>query len=312
MHIPLKAIHYFAATVRLGGFSQAAQSLHVTHGAVFAQVSKLEEWLGVSLFTRGKGRIFLNEEGKKFLAQVEPALLLIEKAVKDTKAEPRKKIIISTVPSLAVHLLLPNLQRFYQNNPEVDIELHYFLEGQYHPESHFVLGFCNNKAMIQDELILFSAASIPVVGSSLINGKPKKEYSPEEIFRYPLIHDGTRDDEWRDWYQTYGGKTQGEMKGTVYSDFNLLYTSVLNNAGAALCPYTLIYEQFKEKRLIPLSSKEGHKNRVYYLAKHKPCKESLCEAITCWITALASEKENMAKQWFAEYFAHKPFKTKIE
>lgn len=303
MNIPLKAIHYFEVTARLGGFSQAAHELHVTHGAVFAQVAKLEEWLGVSLFTREKGRLVLNIDGRKFLAQVTPALLLLEKAVMDIKVEPRQKVIISTLPSLAVHLLLPNLQQFHQTNPEVDIELHYFLEGQFHPDSHFVLGFCNDKLELTDKQVLFSAASIPVVGSGLIRRSVEKEYTPEEIFDYPLMHDGTRN-EWIEWYQTYTGKawTINTMKGTVYSDFNLLYTSVLNNAGVALCPYTLIYEQFKRKKLIPLSPKEGHKNRVYYLAKHKPCKEALGREVMNWILSLAANQEKSAKQWLARYF----------
>ena len=49
---PLNALRAFEATARLGGVSQAAQELHVTHGAVSRQIRLLESDLGRALFSR--------------------------------------------------------------------------------------------------------------------------------------------------------------------------------------------------------------------------------------------------------------------
>lgn len=49
---PLNALRAFEATARLNSVSQAAELLHVTHGAVSRQLKVLEEHLGVSLFIR--------------------------------------------------------------------------------------------------------------------------------------------------------------------------------------------------------------------------------------------------------------------
>ncbi len=47
---PLNALRAFEATARLNSVSQAAEQLHVTHGAVSRQIKVLEEHLGVALF----------------------------------------------------------------------------------------------------------------------------------------------------------------------------------------------------------------------------------------------------------------------
>ena len=53
---PLNALRAFEATARLNSVSQAAEQLHVTHGAVSRQLKVLEEHLGVSLFIKeGRG-----------------------------------------------------------------------------------------------------------------------------------------------------------------------------------------------------------------------------------------------------------------
>ena len=49
---PLNALRAFEATARLNSVSQAAEQLHVTHGAVSPHRKLVEEHLGVSLFTK--------------------------------------------------------------------------------------------------------------------------------------------------------------------------------------------------------------------------------------------------------------------
>ena len=53
---PLNALRAFEAAARLHSVSQAADELHVTHGAVSRQIRALEEHLGLALFAReGRG-----------------------------------------------------------------------------------------------------------------------------------------------------------------------------------------------------------------------------------------------------------------
>lgn len=296
MKLPLKAIYYFEAAARLGSYSEAAKELYVSHGAVLAQVQKLESWLGQKLFTRRNGRIHLSEDGKHFAARIAPAFRQMEQAVTEARREHRQKVIISTIPSLAAHFLLPHIREFHCLYPQVDLELHYCLDGQYRPDSHFVLGFFDaaHPPTTTGNHILFSGASLPVCGSSYLNHTAA--LSPDQIARHCLLHDHTKTS-WQDWFALYGqdqNDADSFKKGAVYSDFNLLHTAVLNNNGIALGPYILLYEEIAAGRLKVLSANKGNLDRYYYFSVHQPCRQGIQETIVSWLLELASRKINAA------------------
>jgi Transcriptional regulator len=60
---PSNALRAFEATARLNSVSQAAEALHVTHGAVSRQIKVLEEHLGVALFVKDGRGIKLTDAG---------------------------------------------------------------------------------------------------------------------------------------------------------------------------------------------------------------------------------------------------------
>ena len=53
--LPLNALRTLVAVVRHGGVSRAAESLHLTHGAVSHQIHGVQESLNVALFEK-RGR----------------------------------------------------------------------------------------------------------------------------------------------------------------------------------------------------------------------------------------------------------------
>ena len=60
---PLTSLRAFAAVAELGGFSQAARALNVTHAAVAQQVRSLEAHLDTPLVSRDGRGMALTEEG---------------------------------------------------------------------------------------------------------------------------------------------------------------------------------------------------------------------------------------------------------
>ena len=69
---PLNAVKAFDAAARRRSFSQAAEELHVTPGAVSQQVKLLEDTLGLKLFNRERQRVVLTEAGREYLAVDRP------------------------------------------------------------------------------------------------------------------------------------------------------------------------------------------------------------------------------------------------
>jgi LysR family transcriptional activator of glutamate synthase operon len=65
----LRQLVYFEAVVRCGGFTRAAESLHIAQPAVSAQVRHLEAELGVPLLNRTTRRVSLTAAGELFLTR---------------------------------------------------------------------------------------------------------------------------------------------------------------------------------------------------------------------------------------------------
>lgn len=73
-----RVLQYFLAVTREGNISAAAQSLHLSQPSLSRQLKELEEELGVTLFTRGRRRIELTEEGLILRKRASEMMQLIE------------------------------------------------------------------------------------------------------------------------------------------------------------------------------------------------------------------------------------------
>jgi len=72
--VELRQLTYFEAVVRCGGFSRAAQQLHIAQPAVSAQVRRLEAELGTPLLERTTRRVALTQAGELLLARARAVL----------------------------------------------------------------------------------------------------------------------------------------------------------------------------------------------------------------------------------------------
>ena len=68
--IELYELRQFAAFADCGTLSDAAEFLHLSQPALSRNMKKLEEDMGIPLFTRRKNRLELNENGKYVLDQM--------------------------------------------------------------------------------------------------------------------------------------------------------------------------------------------------------------------------------------------------
>lgn len=296
MQLPLKAIQYFTVAARLESYTEAAKALYVSHGAVLAQVKKLEQWLGCKLFHSHHGRISLTLEGKQFATLVSPAIDQIEHAVTEIKSDTKDKIIISMTPSLGAYFVLPNMRQFKQDFPTVDIELHYAVEGHFHADSHFIFAAEVGEFTETDQQFrLFSGSVVPVCGQGYYKDNDLDHHLlPEIITGHTLLHNYDKE-EWRHWFSKHGVKlTESLIGGMIFGGFHLLHTALLENQGVALCPWVLLEKEIRNKELRLLSSLESKSQRCYYFRTDKPCRPTIQTAITEWFLEKAREKRQLA------------------
>lgn len=114
----------FEAVARCLNFRQAAEELHLTQPAVSRQIKALEDELGFALFTRGTRHVALTPAGAQLQAAVLPLLARLDGTVRQLRqGAGRQTIHLTTFPSFASLWLLPRLEAFQREQPQLDIRV---------------------------------------------------------------------------------------------------------------------------------------------------------------------------------------------
>ena len=107
----VRLLEAFRAVVDHRSVTNAAAALGVTQPAVSAQIARLEQELGFSLFDRGNGRLKPTTEGLLFYAEASKALTGIDRltqAAEQIRTAQMGRLVIASHPSAAISLLPPD------------------------------------------------------------------------------------------------------------------------------------------------------------------------------------------------------------
>lgn len=116
----------FARAGSMGSYTAAARSLSISPSAVSKSVQRLEQHLGISLFTRTTRSLTLTPEGRELH---ERALRLlrdaeeIEQAAMSARSEPSGALRIAAPLPIGVHVIAPALPAFRKLYPKVMVDL---------------------------------------------------------------------------------------------------------------------------------------------------------------------------------------------
>lgn len=126
MNFSLRQLEGFAAAVRVGSFTGAAQKVGMTQPAFSQLIRALEGVVGSRLFDRTTRKIKLTEPGRRFLNMIERPLDDLSQAnidVRELAAGTRGRIVIGTLPSVSFGHLARSLAEFKARHPAVVIRL---------------------------------------------------------------------------------------------------------------------------------------------------------------------------------------------
>lgn len=115
---------YFEAVARCGGFSRAAEQLHIAQPAVSAQIRRLEHELGTVLLERTTRRVALTHAGELFLVRARAVLAELDGAradLDDLAAVLRGHLRIGVTQVLGSLDLPATLSGFHRRYPELSI-----------------------------------------------------------------------------------------------------------------------------------------------------------------------------------------------
>ncbi|WP_409308501.1 LysR substrate-binding domain-containing protein [Pectobacterium sp. B1J-3] len=242
MKLPsLTAFRFFDAAAQAGSFVKAAESLHVTHGAVSRQIRLLETSLGVTLFERRNRAIFLNEAGRSLYAVTQGVFEQLEDAVFQLQQSARHEtLVLSCEPTIAMKWLIPRLPTFYDAHP--DIMLHLVAAGG--PIDFVRSGV--DLALRRDDFYQAPATYAAKICDEWVG--PVCQTLPPSLEGQRLLYSGTRPTAWSRWQQT----TDLSIKNSVrvdYEHFYLCVQAAVSGLGVAMASFLMVQDELKNGQL---------------------------------------------------------------
>ena len=125
--VMLGSLELFCLAAEFESFTAAAQAAGLNPAAVSRSVARLEERLGVRLFTRSTRRIHLTDAGRTYFEHCRQALNLMRDAEGQLTGEqqaPRGLLRISVASPYGHYRVLPLLTKFRARYPLVQFEVH--------------------------------------------------------------------------------------------------------------------------------------------------------------------------------------------
>jgi LysR family transcriptional regulator, glycine cleavage system transcriptional activator len=252
-HLPsLQTLRAFEAAGRLQSYSKAAEELGLTHGAVSHRIRDLEERVGQSLFRRTGNTMVLTSEGQKLVAQVRQGLSLLDQAFiaprPGREHNQRRRIVITSVPSLASTWLFARLAEYRAEHPDIDVELRVSeVLADYKREGIDVgvrLGLGGWPNLNGQKL--FDEALTPVCTPEYRDRLNLRE--PADLKRAVLLRNAWTS--WARWFRAVGLDWPEPQSGPMFDDSPLLLRATLEGNGVALGRHWLAVDELRAGRLV--------------------------------------------------------------
>ncbi len=119
-------LRIFHAVASAGSFTHAGQMLTLSQSAVSRQISALEDEITTPLFQRHARGLTLTDEGEVLFLAVSDVLSRLgqaEEALKNAQSAPRGSLKITTSHGLGTYWVLPRIEAFLQEFPELQVHL---------------------------------------------------------------------------------------------------------------------------------------------------------------------------------------------
>ena len=274
----------FEAVARHLNFRAAAEELALTQSAVSRQIQSLEEEVGAGLFLRHTRAVELTSAGAQLLVAVNQSLPRIDGAVRQIRQSAgRKSVSLTTFASFASMWLIPRLEQFQRDHPEIDIRIDATdvpldLEVA---DVDLALRYGPRATMPPQALRLFGEQLTPVVSPWLLKAAaPLKK--PADLAQFALIEAGDAHRthlEWLTWRRWFDERGVPRLQPRRWLYFNYAYQMVqaaLTGQGVVLARLPMIAESLANGDLIePLPGLRMDSPMAYWLilgprSDHRP------------------------------------------
>ncbi len=249
-----ESLRLFVEIARYRSFSDAAEALNMTKGAVSYQVKTLEADLGFALFRRNSRGVEVTESGQKLLLACQNRYEEIEEEVLALKGYSSKTLTVGVSTYFAARWLSPRLMSFMQDHPDIQLRLQpmirlFDLEAQ----GVDIAIRWGSGHWDDGEITPFLPCPAFPVGNAEALERVERQGLEQAISSFTLLRDHDDSNAWTDWLNVAGLPHQTRRDTLIIPDPNVRVQAVIDGQGIALMD-ALIDREIEEKRLFRLSA----------------------------------------------------------
>ena len=290
----------FEAVARHLNFRAASEELSLTQSAVSRQIQGLEEDVGVSLFLRHTRAVELTSAGAQLLRAVLPSLERIDGVVRMIRQSAgRKSVAISTWASFASMWLIPRLEAFQREHPDIDIRIDATdtpvdLETT---DVDLALRYSMPASVPAQARRLFGEQLTPVISPWLLKSGPRLQ-SAQDLAQFALVEASdahrTQHMEWLSWQRWFDvqGLRRFEPKRWLYFNYaHQIAQAALTGQGVALARMPLIAESLASGDLVEVLPEQRMDSPMAYwlIVGPRNAARPEVQAFCQWIEAQAAQ-----------------------
>jgi LysR family glycine cleavage system transcriptional activator len=288
---PLNALRAFEAAGRHLSFSKAAAELHVTPAAISQQVRALEDHLGVPLFRRLNRALLLTDAGQLGLPALSEGFdRLVDGIANIQNSEDTNVLAVSVAPSVTAKWLMPRLDRFYREHPEVDLRIDATSAvadfGADGIDVAIRYGPGNYPGMRVD--VMMAEEVFPVCSPKLLEGDaPLRDVS--DLGRFTLLHLAwvSQDESWPDWRMWLAAAGHPEIdstRGPRFVQFGMSVEAAVKGLGVALGSTAVVSDDLATGRLVkPFDLTLAPPFKYYLVCPERNADRPIVAAFRDWI-----------------------------
>lgn len=269
MAIPYKhhdTLRLFIEVAQYLSFSDAAEELHMTKGAISYRIKTLEADLGFKVFVRSTRGVLLTDNGHQLLKATRAQFLGIEAKLEELKGQRTHSLTVGMSSYFASRWLSPRLMSFMQLYPDIQLRIQpmtqlFDLERQ---GVDVAIRWGNG---VWDDVEITPFLTMPAwpTGNQDVAQRVKTIGLERAFSELTLLRDHDDSTAWSDWYTAAGLSHQTRKDTLIIPDPNVRVQAVIDGQGIALND-RLIKQEIEEGKLVRLSEVELS-SYGYFLAR---------------------------------------------
>lgn len=284
----LNMLRVFEEVAQHHSFSQAAQVLNVTQGAVSRQIKQLEDYLGLTLFHRSPQGLALTEAGAALAPNLTQSFDQMERALQTLRVPNlRQRLRIVAPPTWATRWLSMHLRDFCQRYPDISLSVTQHSRHDSPAEVDCEIRFGQQACARCHSRLLMMERHIAVASPELFS-----DGQAPDLRRFPLLHilhDGKRLRVWENWLAALGRDDVDTQAGMEFSTLDQVIHTALAGGGLAVIDRQMSERELSDGCLLPIDPLEVTGPYGYWLdVPHDKLGLSKVERFTQWLSQVGS------------------------